>query len=220
MKLPVFETLYTVRIADDPVIHNGRPALAVTVPERRLILISPTCPAPDRLRILVHELDHAARHHRHQPAYHHGPEAGEAIADWQASWIAPVIRAITDQGGPAALLALQADNPDTLNELLPPAGTLADLAPDRLLQCPRCQQRIPPGSVAVIDRRAHPGTSAPIAELAFECPHCEELNVWAEFLTVTGKPNGVCAEKPYVCRGKKLAAFRRRHRDRVIDHPA
>ncbi|MEO0966236.1 MAG: hypothetical protein AAFY08_14095 [Planctomycetota bacterium] len=217
MHLEHCQVTYTVDLCSYPLVdpNTGEQAYALFDPANRRIPLSMHTPPGERLDTLLHEWHHVVAWHTPPPE----ESDSEDAAQWYASSTGSFIRQLMRQGGPAALLALEAGpsgafDPDAFQR------SLVTLDADRVMMCAVCQQRIAPGSVAVTGTRADTKTAAPIVELAFVCPHCEHVQHWGEFANAGGKPSGVCALEPEYLGGDELAAFEAAWPHKLLAHAA
>ncbi|MEM8781912.1 MAG: hypothetical protein AAGE65_03560 [Planctomycetota bacterium] len=124
-----------------------------------------------------------------------------------------------NQGGPAALLCLELDDPRQFD----PArfvATLAERGLDRCFACSVCQQRVGPGSVLITHPGPHPSTGQPICGLAFFCPFCDHVQHWCEASSLTGQPTGVVAMEPRFMTSEESRVFCEKHPEKTSHHPA
>ncbi len=214
LRFTIGSHVYKVVIATQPLKdHYGRKAMGLCHGSRRLIEIAPDCPAGERLSVLLHELRHAWCYHF--PC----PTGEEPDADHYASMTCAVINQLMNQGGPAAVLALELDTAASFD---PNAfcRTLGSMGSNRIHACSCCQQRIAPGSVLCGVPSPHPSGGAPIIALAFFCPHCEHVQTWTEFVNGGGGPSGVHALEPRFIGGEEASRFCLENLDKTNFHPA
>lgn len=207
MRFHVGPLLVTVKLSTHPLYDDaGDELLGLCDFNKRLVLLSPVCPAKQRPAVIFHEL-------RHAWCFYCGrPNGDEADADHYALMTDSILCDLERQGGRAALIAL--GKPDAA------VKSLADVSNTRLIACSVCDQRIAPGSVVVSSRKTDTKTSAPVVDLAFYCPQCDHVQQWSEFSNGSGRPTGAWAGEARFLRGAESLAFQEAHPEQVSYAPA
>lgn len=156
--------------------------------EARRVTLCPTVPPGARLGVLLHELWHAWGFCTGGP-----PTDREAAADYAAAWFEATLKWLSVNGGPAALLRLQA------GESLQPGA--AKIMLTRARACAVCTGSVAPGSVTA------EGGPDGLVRLALACDFCGHVQRWAERSDIHGQPTGETVGDPTFERGEVVGRF-------------
>lgn len=217
--------IYRVHISQDPIFEGNRELLGLAVYHNREILLSPALPAPQRLDVLLHELQHCWEFH--VPA----PRTDEDRANLSAMVTASTLADLEAQGGEASLRKLSAprivfDEPEPATDPLIESGPRYESAEQvdesqaialsraGRAQCATCESLIADGSIVTSVPRFDFVAFGNVVDRTLFCPHCGHLQRWTEGATMRGVPNGAVVDEPVATR-VGVAEFLTKHPEAV-----
>lgn len=177
---------YKLRIASEPICHEGNEATATISENDRMISVSPDCPPRNRLAAVAHELLHGW-------VYASGePSDLEGWCDLAATMAVALLNDLRCQGGEEAIMGLEP------GECL--SATTARAIPGSNYQCAKCRGTIAGGVCG-------PSETPGILQLAIYCDHCEHVQRWNETAGASGFPSGLKIGLPRFERGEAVNRF-------------
>jgi hypothetical protein len=198
MKFHVGAWVYRVRIAAEPIIHDGERCQGLCREARREILLSPDLLVAHRFEVLLHELAHAWIF-----ALGSMPVDVEGWCDFVASVSAAAARDLAMNGGEEALFRLMPGES--------PQPMTARLCLTNNRYCAKCAGTIAGGSVVCV-----PGGSG-LLDLSMYCEHCNHVVYWQETASQTGLPSGTIVGGATFAKGDAVRRFFEDHPETAPD---
>lgn len=177
MYVTIHARQYPIEIAEKPLWRNGAACMALLQLNPRRILLSPSLPAADRYRELLHELRHAWTSELGVPG------SDEVDARDVATFCDAMTEQLEAQGGRVALMALQ---PRAINY----KGPFMSPALNSRHGCKVCGADTMSGSVRQTNFRMHDAYRVHVADREFDCEACGATNRWTEICDENGVPMG------------------------------
>lgn len=176
---------YSVRVMDQPLVHDGADCFGLCDSGERAIKISPVVEPAKRLGVLIHELTHAWVFEVGRPA------DIESLCDLCSTITIGCVRDLILAGGEEALRRLRPG--EGLGKIKSRIGLLRS----RYCQCG--------GLIAAGDIHCERDENTPDqVTIRMSCDHCNQTMIWNERMEFGGQPSGEVIGEPRIERGQAM----------------